>query len=86
MSEISNDQIYETLLDVQKDIGGLLATVSQHQRAFVEHVKEDAEMGDKITQINLHLAKQRGAIGVWGAIATGAATLAGVAVQFFRSH
>jgi len=86
---ISNDQIYETLLDVKKDIGGLLATVEQHQLAFSKHVADDAILGASVAAINLQLAQQKGSAKVWGMIATGAGAASGVVaalVRVFTGH
>jgi hypothetical protein len=86
MSEISNGQIYDTLLGIKSDIGGLLATVQAHQQAFEKHLKDDAIVAADVTTIRLRLAKQAGSARTWGIIATGASALAGSIAGYFGMH
>lgn len=83
---ISNDQIYETLLGVSKDIGSLQATMEAHGKVFAQHLVDDARVVESVRGIELRLAKQRGAARTWGLIATAAGTLAGAVGAFFGIH
>lgn len=79
MNEITNADLYGVLMDIREDIGALKATTGSQ-------LKEVAEHAERIGALELSAAKQRGAIGVWGVIATGAAAISGAAVQLFRGH
>ena len=86
MSNISNEQIYSTLLEIKQDVGGLLATVQSHQTVFAQHVRDDAAVAQDVTAIRLKLAKQAGASRVWNMVAAAAGSLVGAAAWFVARH
>lgn len=69
---VSNDVIYSTLLEIKEDIGGLKATTDLHLKAL-------ENFGPRIGVLEGAHERQKGAVKVWGLVATGAAALVGAA-------
>jgi hypothetical protein len=76
---ISNDQIYDALLGVKQDIGGLKATADLHLKAI-------ENFGPRIGALEMTAAKQKGAARVWALVATGLGTVVGAVASYFGSH
>lgn len=74
MAEISNDQLYSTLLGIKEDIGGLKAT----SELFLKGLEN---FGPRIGALEKDIAAQKGAAKVWGLVATGAGAAAGAAIS-----
>lgn len=83
-NEVSNDMIYEAILQMKGDVGGLIARVDLNQFHFLEHIKADTIMATDISNIRMSQAKTRGAVKVWGLVATFAAAVASAAGSFLR--
>ena len=75
MSEVTNDLIYQTLLDIKGDIGGLKASSELHLTGLKNH-------GERIGALEIVQAKQKGAAKVWAIVGTAAGSIAGSAFAF----
>ena len=77
MDNVSNDTLYNVLLEIKEDIGSLRAAQVSHLAAFQTHLEESKRLSKDVVDINMRLAKQSGAVRVWGLVATGAAAAVG---------
>ncbi|MGH8335594.1 MAG: hypothetical protein ACRETL_01935 [Gammaproteobacteria bacterium] len=77
MHEVSNEQIYSALMGIKEDIGGLKKGAELNMKAL-------ENFGPRIGVLEGAHERQKGAIKVWGLIATAVATMTGAAVQFLR--
>jgi hypothetical protein len=74
VTDVSNDEIYRTLLDIKGDIGGLKASSDLYLKALENY-------GPRIGKLETEVANQKGAAKVWGLVATGAGAAVGVAAS-----
>ena len=98
MSETSNDQIYELLCNVHRDLGEVKGATAGFKSALESHIEEDKRMmrtlydtqivplGVKVEDLQLQQAKQKGVAKTWGFIATAAASIVGGAVGLIKWH
>ena len=77
MNNVSNDTIFEALMDLKGDIGGLKSSNELFLNELQNHT-------GRISVLEGNVERQRGAVRVWGLIATGLATTVGAAIQLFR--
>lgn len=81
--EVSNSQIYGVLLGIKEDIGGLKSSTALHLEGLKNH-------GERIGKLENVAAKQKGAVKVWGLVATASAALvsaiAPAAIKKFLGH
>lgn len=78
MSEVTNDAIFNALMDLKGDLGGLKTSSD----LFLEGLKNHSE---RIGVLEGTSQRQKGAVKVWGLVATAAATIVGGAVQLFSA-
>ena len=95
---VKNEDIYNLLCNVHKDIGELKSSTTTIAATLKEHIEDDkrvmrtmydtqiAPMANKVEELQLSQAKQRGAIRAWGIVATGAASLVGTVVSYIKWH
>lgn len=76
MGDVTNTDIYEALMDIREDLGGLKTGQSLQLEGLKNHAGRIAEL-EGASQ------RQKGAVTAWGLVATGIATIAGVAAQMF---
>lgn len=80
-NEVTNGDLYSVLLGIKEDIGGLKTSADLHFEALKNH-------SERIGVLENSVAKQKGAVKVWGLVATGAATAVGgllpVIFKYFR--
>lgn len=98
MAETSNDQIYELLCNVHRDIGEMKGTVAASSKALESHIEDDKRImrtlydtqivpwAAKVEELQLQQAKQKGIAKTWGLIATAAASIVGGAVGLIKWH
>lgn len=79
MAKVSNSDLMGVLLDIKSDIGALKQASSSHTAWMTKHVEDDKAMADDIRQLQLGVARQRGAVRVLAAVATAA----GAAIGYF---
>lgn len=79
MNEVTNADLYGVLLDIKEDIGGLKASTDLHLRALENH-------STRIGSLEGAENRQKGAVKVWGLIATGAATIVAALIEVWRPH
>lgn len=73
----TNDQIYSALLEIKEDIGGLKASSDLFVKGLTNH-------SERIVKLEDSVSKQKGAMKVWGMVATAVGAVAGTAVGFWR--
>lgn len=83
MSAPTNQQLFDVLLSLKGDVGEIKGKLDAHQTAFLQHLKDDAQMAQDIKDVQLAQARTKGAAKTWGVVATGFATVAGAAAGFF---
>lgn len=77
MTDVSNADIFGALMEIKEDIGGLKSTTQMHLKAL-------ENFSPRLNELEQGAAKQKGAIKVWGIVATGAASLAAAVIQALR--
>lgn len=77
MARVTNADIYGVLMTLKEDMGAVKASTAMH----LEGLKNHAE---RIGVLEGASQRQKGAIKVWGLIATGMATVVGGAIELFR--
>ena len=95
---VKNEDIYNLLCNVHKDIGELKGSTTTIAATLKEHIEDDkriiravydtqiAPVAAKVEELQLAQAKQRGAIRAWGIVATGAASIVGTLVSYIKWH
>ena len=68
--------------DVIRSLGQIEGKIDAYSLSFANHVAEDKVTAGHVQDIQLVLARQRGAATTWGVVATGAASVVGAAVHF----
>lgn len=98
MSETSNDQIYELLCNIHKDVGELKGTTAATNEVLKGHIEEDKRivramydtqiqpLATKVDDLRISQAKQRGSIKVWGIVGTAAASIVGGLTGLIKWH
>ena len=98
MSETSNDQIYELLCNVHRDIGEVKGAAAGFKQALESHIEDDKRTlrtlydtqivpwAAKVEELQLQQAKQKGVAKTCGLIATAAASIVGGAVGLIKWH
>jgi len=81
MSEISNADIYNVLLDLKGTMGELKGTMSGHAKALADHVAADALMAKDIQSLQISSARQRGVLAALTTIGTVLGAGAGYAID-----
>jgi hypothetical protein len=76
-NEVTNDAIFEALMGLKGDLGGLTAKSDLFLKGLENH-------GTRISLLEGCEQRQKGAVKVWGLIATGVATVAGAAIEWLR--
>lgn len=79
MSEVSNADIYGALMDIKEDIGGLKVSTELQLKAIENHA-------ERLVRLEGSTQRQKGAMKVWGLIATVAASVAAAAIEVWRPH
>lgn len=77
MGEVSNSDIFIALMDLKGDVGGIKTANDLVLKGLENH---SARLG----VLEGASQRQKGAVTVWGIVATGVATLAGGALEWFR--
>lgn len=77
MTEVSNSDIFNALMDLRGDVGGLKSSSDLFLKGLENH-------SGRINVLEATSQRQRGAVKVWGLVATAAATIVGGAIQFFK--
>lgn len=88
MSEISNADIYNVLLELKGEIGELKGTMTSSNRAFSEHLLTDAAMAKDINSLQMNAARQRGIMAALTTVGTVLGAVIGYAIDAFalRGH
>lgn len=76
---VTNADIYGVLMDLKEDMGA----VKQSSALQLEAIKNHST---RIADLEGTAQRQKGAVTVWGIVATGVATLAGGAVSLLKGH
>ncbi len=99
---IKNEDIYNLLCNVHKDIGELQSATTTVGAALRDHIAEDKQtiramydtqikpVQDQVDALRISQATQRGRTKVWGLVASGVAglagTVAGIAASLIKGH
>ena len=99
---IKNEDIYNLLCNVHKDIGELKSATTTVAATLKDHIEDDKRVlravydtqikpvQDQVDVLRISQATQKGRTRVWGLVATGAATLigsvAGAAAGLIKWH
>ncbi len=84
---VSNDQLYEEIVKISRDIGMLSAGVNTFKETLATHIEDDKRMNTSISHIELRMAKQAGSVRVWGIVATAVAGIASAAASYLtKAH
>jgi hypothetical protein len=76
-TRVTNADLYGVLMDLKEDIGALKTSCTLQLDGLKNHA-------ERLAKVENTQATQRGAVKVWGVVATAVATSVGAAVQFFR--
>lgn len=76
-TKVTNADIYGVLMDLKEDIGGLKTSTTTLISGSADHAA-------RIAVLEQASQRQKGAIGAWGLVATGASCLVGWFVQYFK--
>lgn len=76
-SKVSNADIYGVLMELKEDMGSVKTSIFAQTESLKNH-------GDRLTVLEGRSERQRGALTVWGVVATSLATGAAMVVQWFR--
>lgn len=76
-SKVTNADLYSVLMDIKEDIGGLKTSATLQIEGLKSH-------SDRIGALEGASQRTKGAVKVWGFLATMAATAAGVLVDLVR--
>lgn len=79
VTKVTNADIYGVLMDLKEDMGAVKQSTALHLEGLKNH-------GERILVLEGASAKQKGAVKVWGMIATLAATAAGAFVPSVFKH
>lgn len=77
MDEISNDTLFNALMNIKGDIGGLKTSTDLFVKGLENH-------SIRIGALEGTSQRQKGAVTAWGLAATAMATVAGGVIQWFR--
>lgn len=77
VTKVTNADIYDVLMDLKEDMGAVKQSTAIHMEGLKNH-------SERIGVLEGAAQRQKGAVTVWGLVATGAATLAGGALEWFR--
>lgn len=78
MSEVSNGDIYNLLVNMRGDLGRLEGKFDGHTVAFNAHVEDDKELNKAVQRLQISNARQRGFVAAISAV--GAVMGAGLGV------
>jgi len=78
-----SDVIVETLLEMKSQLGEIHGTMKSLDQKLDKHITDDEEVEDRVKALELHRAEEKGARKKTYAIASGLATLVGLAVAWF---
>lgn len=76
-NRVTNADIYGVLMELKEDMGAVKTSSAIQLEGLKSHAL-------RLTALEGQSERQRGALTVWGAVATGAATIAAMIVQWFR--
>lgn len=76
-SKVTNADLQDLLYGIKEDIGNLKATTALQLQMLTKH-------DERLDKLDAVANRQRGAVTVWGIVATGAAAAAGTLVNYFR--
>ena len=94
----TNEQIYDLLCRIHGDIGELKGTTAAFKGALESHIEDDkrtiravydtqiSPLADKVGEMQLAQAKQKGATKTWGLVATAAASVVGGLTGLIKWH
>jgi hypothetical protein len=71
MSEVSNSDIYNLLVNMRGDLGRLEGKVDGHASKLSDHIEDDRRLTDDVRKLQIGAARQRGfvaAISTVGAV------------------
>lgn len=76
-NKVTNADIYGVLMELKEDMGSVKTLGFAQTESLRNHA-------DRLTVLEGRSERQRGALTVWGVVATGIATVAAMVVQWFR--
>lgn len=77
MDNVTNEQLFGVLMDIKEDIGGLKTATALQLTGLQGHSM-------RLGVLEGAHERQKGAVKVWGLVATAFATIAGGAVEWLR--
>jgi hypothetical protein len=86
MAEKSNDDLYQVLMAMSRDIGSIKATGDATAETLTKHILDDQALGQRIVALELTGATQRGAATVWSLVTGALGGSLGVAATFITTY
>jgi hypothetical protein len=73
----------EALGEIQRSLGNIEGSVKGMKEAFERHVSDDNEVEVRVRDVEVALAKQRGAARVWNMVGTASGVVVGAVAAYF---
>jgi hypothetical protein len=79
-----SDEVLNAIAQLSSQVGEVRGIVSGIDSKLTAHITDDRSVEARVRGLEDVRTRQKGAIGVWGLIATGAGTLAGIVTTWFK--
>lgn len=83
MSEVSNGDIYNLLVNMRGDLGRLEGKFDGHAIAFKAHVEDDKAIVESVQKLQIAAARQRGFVAAISTVGAVVGAGLGAAVDYF---
>jgi hypothetical protein len=83
MSEVSNGDIYNLLVNMRGDLGRLEGKVDGHASKLSDHIEDDRRLTDAVQRLQLSSARQRGFVAAISTVGAVVGAGLGAAVDYF---
>lgn len=83
MSEVSNGDIYNLLVNMRGDLGRLEGKFDGHATAFKAHVEDDKDLAESVQKIQISQARQRGFVTALSTVGAVLGAGLGAAIDYF---
>jgi hypothetical protein len=87
MSEVSNGDIYNLLVNMRGDLGRLEGKVDGHASKLSDHIEDDRRLTDAVQKLQIGAARQRGFVAAISTVGAVIGAALGAAVDYIsRGH
>ena len=83
MSEVSNGDIYNLLVNMRGDLGRLEGKVDGHASKLSDHIEDDRRLTDAVQRLQLSSARQRGFVAAISTVGAVVGAGLGAAADYF---